>query len=626
MQFLLLTFFSYAAFGGSESTNLECNIGVGTAASTGFKWTYDLTNPDVDDEPGKIYWAITEATQTLSVEEIMNPPAAKLFDASCQGSTIQKDEEIHEQELLCPLNVGPPPTDYLFWVAVDYNGDGTSAQDATDGGHAITPEPDVDCDGVWSTCDANCQQEYTVTDWPSGNGAGCTIIMGQTKTCAPGTDDCPMSGDYQVSNPTENGFDLTTTSPDGIPGTSMWYWMVVPVGATPTNDEVKNMDGGLCGGSFIAQSQNPEGPQTVDCNLPTDTYEVVMAEDVSGDGSTIIIGTPQEYISPTKIPEGDLTVHSPNLDTTSFVVTYAVSNPSPTGNLYYVAVPSGAAQPAMSDIVAQTGVTGGLCYGSVKQGDGTLESTTSTCLGVAAGQTYDVYGVTDFDGSGGSAKYTNAGVAQPITFPATTTSTTSTSTSTTSSSTATPGTSSSSTTSSTTAKPNANAGYTVMYPGQYCEADELLEEMGMFDIINLLNVRTQSSTGAYMSDVQACANNVKTNRASNQGCSTLFHTGGAAGICQCLRLGYVCDRDESETGVSIYELTPGSLQGSDPSPEESENVFLWTYIVVFGAAFLATTGASLFYYKNMNNRRLDTYSIPLDHADETYSSYNSRYN
>merc|ERR1712224_410771 len=121
--------------------------------------------------------------------------------------------------------------------------------------------------------------------------------------------------------------------------------------------------------------------------------------------------------------------------------------------------------------------------------------------------------------------------------------------------------------------------------------------------INLPNVRIQSSSGAFMSDIQQCANNVATNRAQDQGCSALFHTGGAAGICQCLRLGYVCDRDESETGVSIYELTPGSLQNpEDESPADNTNEFKWTYIVVFGAAFLATTGASLFYYKNMNNR------------------------
>lgn len=34
----------------------------------------------------------------------------------------------------------------------------------------------------------------------------------------------------------------------------------------------------------------------------------------------------------------------------------------------------------------------------------------------------------------------------------------------------------------------------------------------------------------------------------------LFHTGGITGECRCVRLGYVCDRDESEIGRSIFQL------------------------------------------------------------------------
>jgi len=97
----------------------------------------------------------------------------------------------------------------------------------------------------------------------------------------------------------------------------------------------------------------------------------------------------------------------------------------------------------------------------------------------------------------------------------------------------------------------AIGNYRVIYPGQECENDQIGDGITahIHDTILLPNVRI-----GFGSDVARCAGYVAENRAQNGGCSTLFHTGGITGECRCVRLGYVCDRDESEVGRTIFKL------------------------------------------------------------------------
>jgi hypothetical protein len=49
----------------------------------------------------------------------------------------------------------------------------------------------LDCEGEWGKCEAECKQYYSVTQWPQGNGAGCTIGDFEDRPCDHGVDDCP---------------------------------------------------------------------------------------------------------------------------------------------------------------------------------------------------------------------------------------------------------------------------------------------------------------------------------------------------------------------------------------------------------------------------------------------------
>jgi len=60
---------------------------------------------------------------------------------------------------------------------------------------------------------------------------------------------------------------------------------------------------------------------------------------------------------------------------------------------------------------------------------------------------------------------------------------------------------------------------------------------------------------APVATAQGCAANVAANRALNLGCSTLFYGGGLLQTCACVRLGYLCDKEESDVHSAIYELT-----------------------------------------------------------------------
>jgi hypothetical protein len=59
------------------------------------------------------------------------------------------------------------------------------------GGDPQPADPDVDCVGSWSACDASCESTYTVTTAQEGSGTHCETADGTIATCAAGTDACP---------------------------------------------------------------------------------------------------------------------------------------------------------------------------------------------------------------------------------------------------------------------------------------------------------------------------------------------------------------------------------------------------------------------------------------------------
>lgn len=646
----------------ASNTDLFASVGVGSASIRGFAWTYDIRNPDLVDPPGNIYWVLTDDGVSMTVEDIMagNNPT----QPGCFGQDVQRDANIHEQRMDCSLTAGVV---YRFWVAVDYDGDGTEAVDCTSGGVPVIPQEDKDCDGVWSTCDADCIQTYTITQYPSGDGAGCEIGDEEERTCAPGTDLCPLSGSYDVYNPTPQGFDLQF-DPDPTSNTAggRWYYIVTPVGATPTDDEIKNGNGGLCGGSYdITDANNPD-VQSIACQLAPDTYDVWVAQDATGDGNANTIVPLKTVTIPQQLPIGNLFAHTPTAD--GHQISYDIDYPRTTGKFYWKTLPLGSPNPTAAEI---RDCPDNVCCGSEDQTDPSPLTTIQAPCPLTPGD-YVVWGEVDTDGAGADATIVNSGVpfqftytvithsptsSRPTNMPTTTTTTVTTTTSaaatTTSSASTSGGTPAPTTTSAapvttpiptttspiatpnpvttqpatpqpitttteiilTCTLPAAQLGYSfsgaslssctsaactspyvsgvvcatgyqgsvisvlpcsstssvatltgcvaspnppgmlgayrVIYPGEECENDQIGSGMTahIHDTILLPNVRL-----GYGSNVAQCAGYVAQNRAQNLGCSTLFHTGGATGECRCVRLGYICDRDESEFGRSIFRL------------------------------------------------------------------------
>merc|ERR1712241_1112262 len=74
-----------------------------------------------------------------------------------------------------------------------------------------------DCKGIWSTCDANCYQSYTILQYAFGNGAGCESVDGEEKTCLPGEGDCPASSSGSINGGTSSGTTNGATSSGIIP-------------------------------------------------------------------------------------------------------------------------------------------------------------------------------------------------------------------------------------------------------------------------------------------------------------------------------------------------------------------------------------------------------------------------
>jgi len=737
--FLSLLFSSVLAGDGGD---LFASVGVGSASIRGFSWTYDIRNPDLTDPPGNIYWVLTDDGVSMTVEDILagNNPT----QPGCFGQDVQRDADIHEQRMDCSLT---PGVVYRFWVAVDYDGDGSAAVDCTSGGVPVIPQEDKDCDGVWSTCDADCIQTYTITQYPSGDGAGCEIGDEEERACAPGTDLCPLGGSYDVYNPTPQGFDLQF-DPDPTSNTAggRWYYIVTPQGATPTDDEIKNGNGGLCGGSYdITDANNPD-VQSIACQLAPDTYDVWVAQDPNGDGTATTLQPLKTVTIPQQLPIGNLFAHSPT--PTGHQISYDIDYPRTTGKFYWKTLPLGAPNPTAAEI---RDCPDNVCCGSEQQTDPSPLTTIQAPCPLTPGD-YVVWGEVDTDGAGTDATIVNSGVpfqftytvithspttARPTSQPTTTTTTTTTSaaatttsaaaTTTSASSSGAPQTTPSTTTTTTTTQapitpapatpqpatpqpvtttteiiltctlPAAQIGYSfssailssctsaactspyvsgvvcatgyqgsaisvlpcsstssvatltgcvksitppgmlgayrVIYPGEECENDQIGSGMTahIHDTILLPNVRF-----GYGSDVARCAGYVAQNRAQNLGCSTLFHTGGATGECRCVRLGYICDRDESEYGRSIFRLCLSTEScampvmippdvvlnkprgdtgdGMPAHAEESSNSFttetyLWIALAVVSGVFVGVCG-----YLSMQPKRetVTSHNILLD--------------
>lgn len=559
--FCLSLFRLTSAQAGSED-ELFASVGVGSASIRGFSWTYDIEHPDLTDPVGKIYWVLTDDGVSMTSDDVraLNNPVNG--DTGCGGQTVQEDEAIHQERLDCSLTAG---TTYRFWVVVDYDGDGTQQVMVTPGGVPIQPQEDQDCDGFWSSCDVNCIQTYTITQYPTGDGAGCEIGDEEEQTCSPGTDDCPLSGSYDVLNPTTDGFDIAFT-PDGSANTAggMWYWMLTPTGASPTGDEIKSSSGGLCGGSYAITTLD-ESTQTVDCK-PTgpQTYDVWVAEDPNGDGSTPFVLTPLQTVDiPGPLPLAHIFAHTPT--DTGYKMSYDVDNPNPAGTFYYLTQPTGSPAPSASDVRSATQP----CGGSYTTDDGGAMRTVDVNCPLTPGTDYELWAVVDSDSAGADASFANDGLPFSFTYtgtpttqaPVTTTALPATTSAVTSTS-AQAQTTSAGTTSApvtTTVAPGpAAANYMLVAMGRYCEEDSAEEMLtGIRDVIQLPNVAVGTTSGT-QSDIARCAAQVQANRNANGGCSTLFHTGGPSGICACVRMGYVCDEDESEIGQSIFQVCLGA--------------------------------------------------------------------
>lgn len=532
LHLLLLSFLGMVQ--STDDNTMQIAVALGGASSSGFSFSYKMTNPDLDDPPGKIYWVLTDDATSMTTADVMagNNPTS----AGCLGQVTQTDSEIHQDYMNCPLTPGTP---YRFWVLADFNGDGTQATFGDSSGTQVIPEEDQDCTGVWSSCDAQCIQTYTIQQYPTGNGAGCTTADEETQTCSPGTDDCPVAGTYTVANPSPEGFDITL-DPDDTVNTAggQWYYMVTPTGATPTADEVKAGSGGLCGAGPLPITTINAQTEYAACALGPDTYDVWVAEDPQGNDAPQLLSPLQQVTIPAPTPSAHIYAHSPT--DTGLQLSYDIDNPDPNGLFYYYVVPAGTSVTA-SQIRSATS-----CAGSVPQTVPSPLKTLSIDCALTPDTQYDVWGEVDTDGAGTNAALANSGTAFSFVYHGDNTHTVITTTTTTAAPTQ-PG--ETTTTVATTSGAGATATYRLLFPGEQCEGDQIGDGLHVYDLIVLRNVKLGIG-----SDVAQCAAQVAANRAANGGCSTLFDTGGFTGGCRCVRLGYVCDRDESEIGRSIFKL------------------------------------------------------------------------
>lgn len=178
---LLLLVSSFAADPALEAEcppGMTYSIGIGEASRSGFAWLYDIQIPDLTYETGFIHWDLTLG-QDGPVEPVVEP---------CSGEIELKEYENHvAQHVDCTLI---PGGEYRFLVRVTILD--RDVVDCTVLDRSVIPREDKDCDGFWSTCDADCFKSYIITQWPSGDGAMCEFGQGEETECPAGEGHCPL--------------------------------------------------------------------------------------------------------------------------------------------------------------------------------------------------------------------------------------------------------------------------------------------------------------------------------------------------------------------------------------------------------------------------------------------------
>jgi len=173
-------------------------VAVGSASVRGFAFTYKADyGKGQDKSPHKIKWALAKDREKMTHKikwalakdgEKMTAYKVSRLRTPCAGHAVisKGDEKIHEQFLKCELTAGVL---YRFWVV--YEDVGPKLVMATPDGIVVKPQENRDCAGVWSRCNGDCIQTYTITQESSGDGAGCEIGDEEKRECKPGTDLCP---------------------------------------------------------------------------------------------------------------------------------------------------------------------------------------------------------------------------------------------------------------------------------------------------------------------------------------------------------------------------------------------------------------------------------------------------
>lgn len=414
---------------GQDANTMSVTAGVGSASKSGFDWMYKMTNPDLGAPAGHVYWMLTADegnTMSLTPADVQGCVGALngLSDKPCVdpencccGEAEQVDEGIHESALKCPMDVH---STYRFWVMADRDGALSSPTFVEEHGTVVIPLEDQDCEGVWSTCNSDCQREYTLIKFAQGDGATCTVADGDVENCAPGDDydpvtgtGCRSTGVYDAVNPTYTGFTLLTTADEttDLALNPRWYWLVTPEGADDMIDAdiVTNGNGGLCGGDFAITTLEQHS-DFIECALePEKTYDVWVAEDMDNNGKSVLIDPKRQISLPARPPVAGFFAHTPAED--GFQLSYDIDHPNPNGQFCYKTVISGSPAPSTTEITA-----GGDCSQCLATPDpSTLTTITAPCP-LERGQTYDVYGTVDSDGAGTDMSMANNGDPQTFYF------------------------------------------------------------------------------------------------------------------------------------------------------------------------------------------------------------------
>jgi len=390
------------------------------------------------------------------------------------------------------------------------------------------------------------------------------------------------SGTFSLQLPTTGGFDLTTTFPDTpISGAQQgtYYWVVLNQNdPDPSADQiVSGADPAICGDSAPVTSNGPS-PNSLQCTMtPGSNMKVCVALKNTPSATAQKINECQSLQIPSAVPTPELVVHNPITTDRSLIFTYDILNPNPAGMFYYTVTPRDA--PFGNGISKEEGIRRASdpssplqvwiqipqgCSGRTQQTSSTLMQTitTTNCIVTQAGN-YDLCGETDTDSNGANSvvicvPFTIIDAAIPSQPPVVQPN---------------PGPGPSP---PNPPSPPSGAAYAdLLFPEAYCESDE---EMELENEMQGAGTSQNSQSGetevelpeeeeeknaligsiiylAPVATAQGCAANVAANRALNLGCSTLFYGGGLLQTCACVRLGYLCDKEESDVHSAIYELT-----------------------------------------------------------------------